>query len=192
MVTPMTYEAAQAEGERLHAQHAAWRDKRAQLVRAQADLRASAGQAALAGTSTAKLADQSTRLDAEIRIADEVLAQLVAQQATATVAAQLARIADLRQQVVDTLAQRAPLAAQIQPHLDALEQITGLRYGHVHAPIAQLEDTAWRTLRNADYLEDRLDEATIQQVQAAREMHPSAVDQAIQAFLQPQVQETTG
>ncbi len=54
----ITYEAALNEVTRLEEQQQSWTEKRAQLVRTIADVKANAGASALAGTSTSKMADQ--------------------------------------------------------------------------------------------------------------------------------------
>ncbi len=126
MTTP--YEDALAEIERLHQQVQQWGDKRAALVRSLAELEDNAGRAALAGESTATLADEMSRLQSEIRIVEQALVALEAQQQQADIAARLARIVESRQQALAAFQEAAAVRAQVQPQLDAIEAIEGVRF----------------------------------------------------------------
>ncbi len=62
--------AALDEVTRLTTEQQSWTEKRTQLVRTIADVKANAGASALAGMSTSKMADQVSRLHAEVEITD--------------------------------------------------------------------------------------------------------------------------
>ncbi len=180
-----TYEEALAEVERLQQQQQEWIAKRAALEQSLAELEGNAGQAALAGESTATLADEMSRLQSQIRIAAQALVALEAQQQQADVAAQLARIVETRQQALERFQEAAALRAQVQPHLDAIEAIEGVRYYHHNPRSARLEQQADRELVHAEYLAFRLPADVRRDLEVQRETQPTEVDRALFAFQYP-------
>jgi hypothetical protein len=154
----LTLDAAEAEAERLAAQHTEWTEKRAQLVSTLERMEADAGRVALAGTSTTKIAGDITRTQAEIRIADQALAEVERQQQGAGRVLKQARIDDLYQRAAAKRAEAAAIVEQARPHLEALEAIEGVRLVLERGRSVNLEMEAYRLERNAEYLEDRLDE----------------------------------
>lgn len=177
-----SYEQAEAHVAELTAKRESWAQKQTQLVNARADLQRSAGAAALEGTPTAKIADQMTRLGAEIDIATSALATLDTQIAAAKLEASLARILDQRVKVVTVLQEGAEKEAAIAPLLDQIEALTGLRYYHVHTPgmVAGLE--AMRLLGYTERAEDRLPDDVRARLEVQRDTAPTDVDRAIFAF----------
>ena len=183
------YEAAQAEVGRLQAQHQHWIDKRAALVTSLETLEAGAGQAALAGEPTNMLADQMSRLESEIRIVDQALVALTEHQQQAHVAALLARIVHERQQALDLLHQAAALRGQVQPHLNAIEALEGVRYYHHQPRTVRLEEEADRWLRQAERQVFALPDDVRRRLEAQRELNPTDLDRALFAIEYPGVVE---
>ena len=177
--------AAHNEVTRLTTQQQSWTEKRAQLVRTIAEVKANAGVSALAGTSTAKMADQLSRLHAELQIADQALGILEQQQGAAQNTARLARIRETQQQEIELYRQAAELDEQIKPHLDAIEALTGNRYYHQNSRSLNLYIQANACLHQAEYLEDRLSDDLRQALAAQRELAPTELDRAIYAIRYP-------
>jgi hypothetical protein len=180
-----SYEQAEAHVEELTAKRESWALKQTQLVNARTDLQRSAGAAALQGTPTAKIADQMTRLGAEIDIATSVLSTLETQIAAAQVEVHLARIADERTKVVAEFEQAAAVVAKAKPHIDALEQIEGVRYSSPGSRSIGLHMRAYERLRKIDFLEGRLPDDVRAALLAQRDTTPTDVDQKIYAFEYP-------
>jgi len=184
--------AANNEVTRLTTQQQSWTEKRAQLVRTIADVKANAGASALAGTSTSKMADQVSRLHAEVEITDQALATLASQMEHAKAAVTLARIDDTRRRVVELSHEAQAAVAAAKPHLDALEVLEGVRYAHPRSKVAGLELDLNRQVLFAEHLEHRLPDAVRAEVMLQRETVPSELDRAIYAIQYPHaVQEET-
>ena len=179
MTTP--YDDALAAVARLDQQVQQWGDTRAALTHALETLEANAGHAALAGEPTAKLADQLSRLQAEIRIADQALAALAEQQHQADIAARLARIVESRQQALAAFQEAAAVRAQVQPQLDAIEAIEGVRFSHPNPRSARLERQAHRMLEGAEHQLFQLPAEVRRQVEAQRALQPTDLDRALHA-----------
>ena len=131
--------AAHNEVTRLQVEAESWAQKRAQLARTIAEVKANAGASALAGMSTSKMADQVSRLHADVEITDQALATLASQMEHAKAAAILARIDDTRRRVVELSHEAQAAVAAAKPHLDALEVLEGVRYFHPRSKVAGLE-----------------------------------------------------
>ena len=181
----ITYEDALAEIERLQQQVQQWGAKRAALTQALETLEANAGHAALAGEPTAKLADQLSRLEAEIRIANQALVALAEQQAQADVAARLARIIESRQQALTCFQEAAAVRAQAEPHLAALEAIEGGRFAHPTPRSARLEMAGQRWLEGAEQQAFQLPADVRRQLEVQRELNPTDLDRALFAIEHP-------
>jgi multidrug efflux pump subunit AcrA (membrane-fusion protein) len=126
-----------------------------------------------------------SRRQSQIRIAAQALVALEAQQQQADVAAQLARIVETRQQALERFQEAAALRAQVQPHLDAIEAIEGVRYYHHNPRSARLEQQADRELVHAEYLAFRLPADVRRDLEVQRETQPTEVDRALFAFQYP-------
>ncbi len=177
--------AALDEVTRLTTEQQSWTEKRTQLVRTIADVKANAGVSALAGTSTAKMADQLSRLHAEVEITDQALATLASQMEHAKAAVTLARIDDTRRRVVELSHEAQAAVAAAKPHLDALEVLEGVRYFHPHSKVARLELDLNRQMLFAEHLEHRLPDEVRAQLHAQRDMAPTELDRAVEAILYP-------
>ena len=177
--------AAHNEVTRLTTQQQSWTEKRAQLVRTIAEVKANAGVSALAGMSTSKMADQVSRLHAEVEITDQALATLASQMEHAKAAVTLARIDDTRRWVVELSHEAQAAVAAAKPHLDALEVLEGVRYFHPRSKVAGLELDLNRQMLFAEYLEDRLPDEVRAQLHAQRDMAPTELDRAVESILYP-------
>jgi len=177
--------AAHNEVTRLTTQQQSWTEKRAQLVRTITEVKANAGASALAGMSTSKMADQVSRLHAEVEITDQALATLASQMEHAKAAVTLARIDDTRRRVVELSHEAQAAVAAAKPHLDALEVLEGVRYFHPRSKVAGLELDLNRQMLFAEYLEDRLPDEVRAQLHAQRDMAPTELDRAVEAILYP-------
>ena len=185
-MTTTPYDDALAAVERLQEHQQQWTDKRAVLVQALTELEANAGQAALAGESTATLADQLSRLQSEIRIAEQALAALAGQQQQADQAVQLARIVDERQRALERFQAAAALREQAEPHLQALEEVEGVRFSHPHPRSARLEQEGYRWLYHAEEQAFRLPADVRRQLEVQRETQPTELDRALFAMEHPE------
>jgi hypothetical protein len=174
-------EQAEAHVEELTTKRESWVQKQAQFVSARADLQRNAGAAALEGTPTAKIADQLSRITSEIDIAGQALAALDQQIAAAEVETRVARINDTRAQAVAAIEKHTHIFEAAQPHIDALYDLTGIRYG----PVMNYIHDVQRYLSSADYLEYRLPADVRARLQAQRETAPTDVDRAIYKFQYP-------
>ena len=181
----LTLEAAEAETARLQESQQQWTDKRAVLVQALTELEANAGQAALAGESTATLADQISRLHSEIRIAEQAIAALAGQQQQAEQAVQLARIVDERKRALERFQAAAALRDQAEPHLRALEDVEGVRFSHPHPRSARIEQEGYRWLYHANEQAFRLPVDVRRQLEVQRETQPTELDRALAAIEHP-------
>lgn len=123
----LTYEAAQAETQRLAEQRQSLTDKHAALQASLEATQASAGEAVLAGTSTTKIVEQIGRMQTELQITERALQALGLKEHEARQREQRARIADLRRQAVENREQAAAIRAEAEPYLAALERIEGVR-----------------------------------------------------------------
>ena len=179
------YEAALADVERLQEHRQQWIAKRAALAQSLAELEQNAGHAALAGESTGKLADQLARLHAEIRIVDQALVALANQQEQADIAARLARIVESRQQALAAFQEAAAVRAQVQPQLDAIEAIEGVRFSHPNPRSARLAQAGHRWLEGAEHQAFQLPAEVRRQVEAQRELQPTDLDRALFAIEHP-------
>ena len=154
----LTYDAAQAETQRLVEQRQSWTDKRAALQTSLEATHARAGDAALAGTSTAKIAEQIGRTQMELQIAERALQALEVKEHEAKRSAQRARIAELRTQAAEKRAQAVAVSAKAAPHMDALFRIEGVRPFFERSRSCDLELEADRIDRSIEWLESRLEE----------------------------------
>ena len=177
--------AAHNEVTRLTTQQQSWTEKRAQLVRTITEVKANAGASALAGMSTSKMADQVSRLHAEVEITDQALATLASQMEHAKAAVTLARIDDTRRRVVELSHEAQAAVAAAKPHLDALEVLEGVRYFHPRSKVARLELELNRQVLFAEHLEHRLPDEVRAQLHAQRDMAPTELDRAVEAILYP-------
>jgi hypothetical protein len=183
-----THDDVQTRPAALQEKRASWVQKQQQLANAREAMQRNAGAAALEGTPTAKIADQLSRITSEIEIAGQALAVVDGQIAAAELDARVARIGDLRAQIAMKLEEAAALEAAIKPHLDAIEQITGLRYVHPHSKSDRLQEEAQRFISQATYLEGLLSPEAYAQLQAQRDTTPTDIDQAIHRFQYPHAQ----
>ena len=153
----LTHDAAQAEVTRLLEQQREWTRKRQQLETDLAMLQALAGEQALAGDSTAEIADQITRLQTEAQIADRALQALDTKIDEAKRVTRHARIADNRTQAAQLREQAAAIRAEAEPHMAALERIEGVRPEFGRCTSQLLEEEADRFDMSVSYLEFQLE-----------------------------------
>ncbi len=153
-----THDAAQAEVDRLHEQHNEWTDRRAALVAELEATRHAAGADALAGKSTAEIAERITRLQTEVQIADRALQALDTKIDEAKRVTRYARIADERAQAAQMREQAAAIRAEAEPLLLELERIEGVRpeFGR-NARSVQLEFAADRWEIGAEHQQFQLE-----------------------------------
>ncbi len=152
----LTHDAAQAEVDRLHEQHNEWTHRRAALAAELEATRYAAGADALAGKSTAEIAERITRLQTETQIADRALQVLDTKLDEAKRLTRHARIADDRARAVQLREEAAAIRAEAEPHLAALERIESVRPNLGRSRSQQLEDHAYRLELNAEELEFRM------------------------------------
>jgi hypothetical protein len=156
----MTLETAQADVDRLAAQHTEWTAKRAGLAATLERMEADAGRVALAGTSTTKIAGDIARTQTALRVADQALAEMERQQHDTRRALKQARIDDLRQQAAAKRAEVHAIVEQTRPLYDQIEAIEGRRPMLEYGRSAELLRMAQALERQVEYLEDRLEEVT--------------------------------
>ena len=154
----LTHDAALAEVTRLLEQQREWTRKRDQLGTDLAMLQAHAGEQALAGDSTAEIADRITRMQTEAQIADRALQALDTKIGEAKRVTRIARIADERARAAQMREQAAAIRAEVEPLLLELERIEGVRpeFGR-NARSVQLEFAADRWENGADYQQFQLE-----------------------------------
>ena len=180
-----SHEQAEAHVEELTTKRESWAQKQAQLVSARADLQRNAGAAALEGTPTAKIADQLSRITSEIDIAGQALAAIDAQIAAAEIETRVARILDQRAKVAAMLQEAYASEEAIKPHLDAIEKLTGLRYGHMQSRAVSLIQNATRYFHHCGDLEYKLPEDVRSRLLAEREVNPTDADRVIHRWQYP-------
>ena len=117
-----THDAAQAEVDRLHEQHNEWTQRRAALAAELEATRHAAGADALAGKSTAEIAERITRMQTEAQIAERALQALDTKIDEAKRVTRHARIADERQHAAQLREQAAAIIEAFKRCLAEAEQ----------------------------------------------------------------------
>ncbi len=153
----LTHDAAQAEVTRLLEQQREWTRKREQLGADLALLQGHAGEQALAGDSTAEIADRITRMQTEVQIADRALQALDTKIDEAKRVTRHARIADERARAAQLREQAAAIRAEAEPHMAALERIEGVRPMLGRCKSQLLEEKAHRFDLGAEYQQFQLE-----------------------------------
>ncbi len=121
-------------------------------------LQGHAGEQALAGDSTAEIADRITRMQTEAQIADRALQALDTKIEEAKRVTRHARIADERARAAQLREQAAAIRAEAEPLLLELEKLEGVRpeFGRA-ARSVQLKFAADRWEIGAEYQQFRLE-----------------------------------
>jgi hypothetical protein len=152
----MTYDETQAQTALLEGQRQTWIDKRAVLQAELEQLQTGAGEAALAGTSTGKLAERIGRVEMEIQIAGRALQAAEGKLKEMKRAESLAYTEHLRQRAVELRQQAAALHMECEPHLEALHRLQGVRVWFEAGREVDLTNEAYRIERDVEERELRL------------------------------------